>query len=215
MGFKCGRLFLFLKKKSKESCHEGSQSAAGVCVSSSHRSWSETQTHSHWRFNHQFPGRLAEKQTPKKTPMIERCASAVGIRFAHSCRTPRSPRTVRAKGTQVRFALFSITDKSINNLPLFLHDVTVYVLQTKKSFLTMYSTRSNTENDACIPDWRTSFKTPATTLVTNVLVQSKSLIRRSCARVGWSLPYKKRAPSAVHHGALWALWTSLTPGICT
>ena len=54
-----------------------------------------------------FMADLMKNKKRGKTPLNERCARL------------RSPRNVRAKCSRIRFALFSINDKSINNLPLF------------------------------------------------------------------------------------------------
>ena len=46
---------------------------------------------------------------------------------------------------EIRLFSFSVIDKLINNLSLFLLDVNVYVSQTARSFLSMYSSQSKTE----------------------------------------------------------------------
>ena len=80
------------------SCHGEKRETSGQQGASVTAATMRLKIHRHWRFNHQFPDRLDEKQQEKKkTPLNERNASAVGIRFAHFSCTLQSPRHVCVK----------------------------------------------------------------------------------------------------------------------
>ena len=95
-------------------------------------------------------------------PQNERCASAVGI--AHFDLQGMSVHNDRE---YVLLFFPSLTSRSINNLPLFLFDVNVYVLHTTEA--SIYSSQPTTEKSARAPGCRASLKRPATIIVVNVL----------------------------------------------
>ena len=110
-----------------------------------------------------------EQSTKGKTPQNERCASAVGIRFAHSSCALRPPVNVRAQWSRVRFALFSVTDKSINNLPLFLFDVNINVLYTTEASFQCTRRNRPPKNQRVFVAAGPRSKKPATSIVVDVL----------------------------------------------
>ena len=95
--------------------------------------WDETQIHRHWRFNHQYLGGLDEKQNRIQRERLLRTRDA-RVRSGSASHIPLAhidlQRMSVQNGRECVFALFSVIDKSINNLPLFLFDVNMKVLYT-------------------------------------------------------------------------------------
>ena len=99
-----------------------------------HSSYNEAQIHRHWRFNHQFPGTPDEKQQKKrkdasKREMRECSRDALRTFFLHTRSSKKKSPCKVIAGTFCSLSLSRIIDRSINNLPLLLLDVNVYVLQ--------------------------------------------------------------------------------------
>ena len=131
--------------------------------------WDETQIHRHWRFNHQYLGRLDEKQ--KKIQREKRLrtryarvrsGSASHIPLAHFDLQGMSVHNDR----EYVLLSFPSSTRSINNLPLFLFDVNMKVLYTIEA--SFQCTRRNEPTNRRVflaADPR--FKKPATSIVVN------------------------------------------------
>ena len=84
-------------------------------------SWTETQPHHRWRFNHHFLGELGRQINQNWSLRV----GEAWLHWAHSFRTPRSPMVVCATQLLMQFCSLSINNISINDRPPLLPDVNV------------------------------------------------------------------------------------------